>query len=155
MESRTREKGIIVATDGDCVQVEIGLSSACEGCKIRSRCSTSPVGKTRIVQIYGVNSSRYRVGDVVCVTASTAVGMRAVRWAFGIPLMILLVVLFVTLKMGGGEVAAAVASLAALGAYYTLLYIMRGRIKEDIRFHIEDSVEPMDAGAGNGEDLKT
>ena len=64
------------------------------------------------------------------------VGMNAVFLAFGIPFLVLIVVLFVASRFMSEEVAALL-SIACLIPYYIILYLLRDKLRERFTFRIE------------------
>ena len=66
--------------------------------------------------------------------------MKAVFLGFGIPFLILTATLFISMKLTANEPFAALLSLASLIPYYAILYIMRGKLRRKLTFHIEQAV---------------
>ena len=73
---------------------------------------------------------------VVCGT--TSMGMRAVFLAFGIPLLILLAALFVSMRMTGDDaLLSAVIALCAVVPYYLIIYLSKDKLDRTFSFTIE------------------
>ena len=69
---------------------------------------------------------------------TTSMGMRAVALAFGVPLLLLILALFVTMRVTDGD--ALVSSLVALLAvvpYYLVIYFMKDKLNKTFSFTIE------------------
>ena len=81
-------------------------------------------------------SLRYKVGDSVVVATSQAAVGRALLLGFGLPLLLLLVMLTAMLATGMDEGTSAVAALAVLAPYYLILWLCRDRIAGNIVFRI-------------------
>ena len=62
---------------------------------------------------------------------------RALLLGFGLPLLLLVVVLLVTLRVTSHEGKAALAALLALVPYYGLLYLFRNSIRQKLSFYLE------------------
>ena len=62
--------------------------------------------------------------------------MKAVAFAFGLPLLLLVAALITAMAVSGSEKAAAIASLGVLVPYYVVLFLLRDRIKKDFQFRI-------------------
>lgn len=100
--------------------------------------ATQPESKEKTVDVYGVSdTSSYRIGQEVRVTASIQVARNAVLLAFVIPFAILLAVLFIGSRFIADEALLALLSIACLIPYYIGLYLMRGKLRERFTFRIE------------------
>ena len=80
----------------------------------------------------------YRIGEEVVLIGTTSMGMRAVALAFGVPLLLLILALFVTMRVTDGD--ALVSSLVALLAvvpYYLVIYFMKDKLNKTFSFTIE------------------
>lgn len=139
-----RHDGIVehIGTDGH-VRVRITQMAACAGCKVAAHCNAAEQ-KVKTVDVYqafgadrGPQPPRLKVGDAVVVATSGAAAGRALLLAFGLPLMLLLVVLAALLAAGVGEGTSALAALAILAPYYLLLWLCRDKIAGKISFHLE------------------
>lgn len=142
-----RHEGIIDSIDSDGhVRVRITQMAACAGCKVAAHCNASEQ-KVKMVDVYekpapnpsageGRGSLRYKVGDCVVVATSEAAAGRALLLGFGLPLILLLVVLAVMLMAGCNEGVSAITALAVLLPYYLVLWLCRDRIAGNISFRI-------------------
>ena len=77
------------------------------------------------------------LGESVVVCASRDVANRALLLGFGVPFLVLVGVLILTLYMTGNEGVAAMAGLLALVPYYIVLYAFRSHIQRQLAFYIE------------------
>ena len=142
-----RHEGIIDSIDSDGhVRVRITQMAACAGCKVAAHCNASEQ-KVKMVDVYekltpnpspgeGRDSLRYKVGDSVVVATSEAAAGRALLLGFGLPLILLLVVLAVMLMAGCNEGVSAITALVVLLPYYLVLWLCRDRIAGNISFRI-------------------
>jgi sigma-E factor negative regulatory protein RseC len=122
--------------EGSHVVVRIVQTSACAACSAKGLCNASE-SKEKQIDVYEVNAS-YRIGEEVVLCGTTSMGMRAVFLAFGIPMLLLLVALFVTMRVTDGD--ALVSSLVALFAvvpYYLVIYFMKDKLNKTFSFTIE------------------
>ncbi len=145
-----RHDGIIesIGSDGH-VRVRITQMAACAGCKVAAHCNASEQ-KVKVVDVYlsdtdgeeldkqdSLHSSwKYCVGDSVVVATSQAAVGRALLLGFGLPLLLLLVVLGAMLTAGVDEGTSALAALAVLAPYYLIIWLCRNRIAGKIEFKI-------------------
>lgn len=138
MRKNISHEGIIERITCDNVYVRIVQSSACSSCKIASACNSSEK-KEKIIEIANLHNSKYNTGDKVNVIATESTGMKAVGYAFVIPLVIMLVSVFAVLNNGGSEAIAGISGIIALIPYYILLYFFKGYFKKIIVFYIEQT----------------
>mgnify|MGYP006371502099 FL=1 len=131
-----KHRGIVEKVEGSHVVVRIVQTSACAACSAKGLCNASE-SKEKQIDVYEVNAS-YRIGEEVVLYGTTSMGMRAVFLAFGIPMLLLLVALFVTMRVTDGD--ALVSSLVALFAvvpYYLVIYFMKDKLNKTFSFTIE------------------
>ena len=131
-----KHRGIVEKVEGSHVVVRIVQTSACAACSAKGLCNASE-SKEKQIDVYEVNAS-YRIGEEVVLCGTTSMGMHAVFLAFGIPMLLLLVALFVTMRVTDGD--ALVSSLVALFAvvpYYLVIYFMKDKLNKTFSFTIE------------------
>jgi len=131
-----KHRGIVEKVEGSHVVVRIVQTSACSSCSAKGLCNASE-SKEKQIDVYEVNAS-YHIGEEVVLCGTTSMGMRAVFLAFGIPMLLLLVALFVTMRVTDGD--ALVSSLVALFAvvpYYLVIYFMKDKLNKTFSFTIE------------------
>jgi sigma-E factor negative regulatory protein RseC len=131
-----KHRGIVEKVEGSHVVVRIVQTSACAACSAKGLCNASE-SKEKQIDVYEVNAS-YQIGEEVVLCGTTSMGMRAVFLAFGIPMLLLLVALFVTMRVTDGD--ALVSSLVALFAvvpYYLVIYFMKDKLNKTFSFTIE------------------
>lgn len=130
--------GTVVSIEGAHVVVRILQASACSSCSAASLCRSSET-KEKELDIWDNDSSCLSVGDSVRVEGSVGQGLRATWWAYGAPLVLLVLVLMVAVELTGSEGWSAVIALASLVPYYIALYLMRGRLQQRLTFRIVES----------------
>ena len=119
-----------------CVKVRILQTSACAACKVASHCNASDK-KEKIVEVFCDDAASYQKGQEVRVTASKQVAANALLLGFGLPFLLLMLILIVTLKLSGNEGVAAIAALASLAPYYLVLWLYKDRIRQRLAFALE------------------
>ena len=139
MGQRVSHAGVIDSLQEDRIKVRIVQTSACAACKVASHCNAAEL-KVKMVDVFGADASQYQVGQEVTVWASQHVANKALLLGFGLPFLLLIVVLVVVLRLSGNEGIAAVSALCALVSYYLLLWWRRDTIQQQISFHLEESV---------------
>ena len=119
-----------------CVKVRILQTSACAACKVASHCNASDK-KVKIIEVFCDDAASYQIGQEVRVTASRQVAANALLLSFGIPFLLLMLILIVTLKLSGNEGIAAIAAIASLVPYYLVLWLFKDRIRQRLAFALE------------------
>ena len=131
-----KHRGVVEKIEGTHVVVRIVQTSACSACSAKGLCNASE-SKEKQIDVYGVQAS-YRIGEEVVVCGTTSMGMRAVLLAFGVPLVILLLALFVTMRITDGDaLLSAFVALLAVMPYYLLVYFMKDKLDRTFSFTIE------------------
>ena len=131
-----KHRGIVEKIDGSHVVVRIVQTSACSACSAKGLCNASE-SKEKQIDVYEVNPA-YRIGEEVVLCGSTSMGMKAVFLAFGIPVLLLLGALFVTMRITDGDaLLAAIVALLAVVPYYVVIYLMKDKMNKTFSFVIE------------------
>ena len=131
-----KHRGIVEKIDGSHIVVRIVQTSACSACSAKGLCNASE-SKVKQIDVYEVNPA-YRIGEEVILCGTTSMGMKAVLLAFGIPVFLLLVALFVTMRVTDGDaLLSAIVALVAVVPYYAVLYLMKDKMNKTFSFVIE------------------
>ena len=99
-------------------------------------CNSSE-SKEKLVDIVSSEAFSYRVGEEVLLTGSVEMGLTAVFWAYGAPLLLLMAVLLATLQVTTDEPLAALMALASLAVSYGVLYLNKNRLTRKFSFTIK------------------
>ena len=133
-----KHRGIVEKIEGSHVVVRIVQTSACSACSAKGLCNASE-SKEKQIDVYEVNPS-YRIGEEVVLCGSTSMGMRAVLLAFGIPVLLLLAALFVTMRVTDGDaLLSSIVALLAVIPYYLVIYLMKDKLNKTFSFVIENN----------------
>lgn len=136
MDEKIEHQGVVEEVSRDYVRVTIVQVAACAECKAKSLCVSSE-SKEKVIEVKGSYPS-LKVGDAVRVCGSMQMGRRAVMLAFTLPMVMLLLIGFVCLgilNMSEGWVM--LLMLLSLTVYFSVMYLLRGRIEKEFRFWIE------------------
>ena len=120
MNNRIVHSGIITDIDEHLVQVSIQQSSACNSCKVAAHCNAAE-SKEKVIDVSVQDASKYVVGQQVNISTSGRTGMMAVVWAYAMPLVLMLAVLFVSLAVCVSETLSALLALLALKLLFRLM----------------------------------
>ena len=128
--------GEVVRLGANTVYVKMTVNSACSGCHAKAVCGVDE-SEEKIVEVENVNVGDYNIGDKVEVALqSGSMGTKAVVLTYVVPFFVLTIMLIAALALGLSEGAAVLIALGGIAAYYMLLYAMRGKIKNTIKFII-------------------
>ena len=136
MGNKISHSGIVENVMEGCVKVRIVQSSACAACKVAGHCNAADF-KVKIVDVFCCDTSEYSVGQNVIVSASKDVANKALLLGFGIPFLLLICVLLITLRLTNEEGFAALVAVGSLVPYYFMIWLMRDKIQQRISFQIE------------------
>ena len=137
MSNKISHSGVVDSIADGVVKVRILQTSACAACKVAGMCHASE-SKEKMIDVRCDDASAYAKGQSVVVTASPQIAARATLLGFGIPLLILVMVLITVLGVTGNEGAAALLALVALAPYYIVLWLLRERMGRSVSFQIEE-----------------
>ena len=135
MAQDIRHQGVVDRVDGQTVIVRITQSSACGGCQARNICRAAE-SKDKLVEVHTADAAKFVTGQAVTVAGAESLGMKAVAFAFGLPLLLLIAALVTAIAVTGSEKVAAIAALGILVPYYLVLFLLRNRIRKDFQFRI-------------------
>lgn len=133
-------EGVVKQVVGESVHVTILQSSACSGCAAKAMCSSAEA-KEKVVEVHAADARQYRVGQKVVLEGRLSDGRLAALLAYGLPLILLLPVLFIIVRLTGSEVQGALWSLLTVILYYLFVYlVLRKRLQSRFSFRITDTL---------------
>lgn len=108
---------------------------ACAQCAAKSICSQISGTKNSIE--FTVDAPKeYHIGQQVNLELEQHGAFLSIIFAFGLPLLLMLICLFSLLALKSSDTFAALASLAVLAIYYLILFTFRNRLKEKIKIKL-------------------
>lgn len=133
--SAIQHKGIVERIDGDKVFVKVERGTACQSCHAKGLCGEQ--GSERIIEVFTPYASSFERDErVVVALLKNRMGYSSVIWAYVLPLVLLMVVLFGSSALGASEGLSALLAIVSIVIYYVVLYIMRRRFDRMIEFTI-------------------
>lgn len=139
-EDCVEQKGIVIKKQEDKLIVKIEQKSTCSSCHARGAC-TSLDKKDKEIEIKTKDTQNYNIGDEVIITISTKLGMKAVFIAFVLPLILLVIALFLSIKLFSlTQSLSALVSLLVVAAYYVLLYKQNHLLSKEFNFLIKEKI---------------
>ena len=137
MKDTIEHLGEIISIDGTHIRVRIIQTSACSSCVAKAHCNASE-SKEKLIDVYEAESASFQVGQTVKLVGSTSMGMKAVMWSFGVPFLVLFVVLIAcTELLSLSELNAGLLALASLVPYYGVLFLLRDKFAKKFSFLIK------------------
>ena len=130
--------GKVVGINKEGLDVEILSCSACSSCAIKSACGLSEV-KKRIIKVCIDNPELYHINDNVEVSLSAILGLKAIWYAFGLPLVILLATVFIAFACGFGEIMSGICGIIILIPYYFALFLNKNRLEQQFSCSLKNN----------------
>lgn len=128
--------GKIVSIDPDFTTIEIVVDSACASCHAKSLCGMSEE-QEKLISLPTDPYSTYAVGDEVKVCTKMSMGLKAVWISYVVPLMILMILILSLSSVIGNEVYTGLLSIAGVGVYYLVIWLLRAKLQNEFVFYIK------------------
>lgn len=112
------------------VEVVLDNPPGCDGCNAKSSCGLNPENqeeKGRETLFIPIGEEIYQPGEMVEVSISPSLGLKAVFWGYVLPFILLLTVLIISLNFFN-ELIAGLAALLVVGLFYVGLYFNKGKM---------------------------
>ncbi len=133
-------EAVVKAVDSELVRVTILQSSACSGCAAKQMCNSAEA-KEKDVDVYTDRAADYSVGQKVILEGRLSDGRKAAMIAYGLPLLLLLPTLFISIWLTGDETLGALWSLLTVVIYYIVIFLFfRKRLQHQFSFHLAASL---------------
>ena len=131
-----KHRGVVEKVEGAHVTVRIIQTSACAACSAKGLCNASE-SKEKQIDVYETNPS-YQIGEEVVLCGTTSMGLRAVLLAFGVPLLIVMIALGLSMKLTDDDalLSSAIAVLSVV-PYYIVIYACKEKLNRTFSFTIE------------------
>ena len=133
-------EGIVKDVSKKSVMVGFIIQSSCDSCYAKGVCSIDQQ-QDEIIEIQNPTDSEYLIGEKVKILIKESLGLKAVLFAYLYPFLLVIISLFILVPIVDNETRAGILSLSFLLPYYLLLYIYRAKIKKEINFTLEKSIE--------------
>ncbi len=131
MNNHVTHDGVITRIEENKVTVQFVQQSACADCHAKMLCTAGDTKQRSIVaDSYGVS---YAVGEKVTVEVTNQLAWTAMFYAFGLPTLLALSVLFPLINFCG-EMLACAGELVVLALYYVTLYLFREKLDRKVVF---------------------
>ncbi len=127
------------AVNGEDVEVEILVQSACSECHAKSVCMPSDKRK-ETVTAKNVHGFALRTGDKVQLAMKTSSGNKAVLWAYVLPFVVLMAALYGMYAITLNELHSVVVSLCLVVVYYFVLKKRNRKFEKEFQLHIKSKL---------------
>ena len=135
MNQRISHEGIIIRIDNDNVQIKILSKSACASCNIKGACNMSEM-KEKIIDIPRPKDKNLSIGQEVKISMGLGQANKAVIFAYVIPVILLVGMIFILNALKFDEGINALISIGSLVPYYLILYLFRNNLKRKFEYEI-------------------
>lgn len=136
MDNTICKEGIVRAVNGDNIEVEIIVSSACSECHAKSICIPTDHRRETVTaqSLYG---EQFEHGEKVQLVLKGSAGTKAVVLAYLLPFVVLMVTLFGTYAITKNELAGVIVSIAFVVIYYIILKTQNKKIEQKFQFFVK------------------
>lgn len=133
---RIEHNGTVERIMSHTVVVSIAQETACAACSVASLCHSADK-EQKSIEIVTSEASKYEVGQPVTIVGEVGLGLRAVIWAYVVPILLVVGVLMFVSYLTAREGLAAVIALSSLVPYYIILYGLRGMLQRRFSFSLK------------------
>lgn len=127
-------KGRIDSIDDNKINVSFIALSGCASCHAKGVCTVADM-QEKSVEVFDY-TNQYQVGEEVNVTLKQALGFRALFLGYVLPFILVLTLLIVLSVATHNEAIAGLGALVVLVPYYSVLFILRDKIRKKFTFTI-------------------
>ena len=135
MENKISHEGIITKIEDSNIEIKILSRSACASCNIKGACNMSEM-QEKIITIPAPKDKNLSIGQEVKISMGLGQANRAVIFAYVIPLIILVAMIFILSTLKIEEGLNALISIGTLIPYYMILFLFRNRLKRKFKYEI-------------------
>ena len=135
MEHRVSHEGIVTEIDNNNIQIKILSKSACASCNIKTACNMSEM-QEKIITIAAPKNKELSIGQEVKVSIALGQANKAVIFAYVIPSIILISMIFILNGFKIDEGINALISIGSLIPYYLILFLFKDKIKRNFEYEI-------------------
>jgi sigma-E factor negative regulatory protein RseC len=128
-----QHKATVVDNSSKKLKLKIDSMSACASCHAKSAC-TAADSKEKYIEVYTDKS--FPVGSQVIVEGKSSLSIKATMYAYGMPIIILIVGLFVYTAFDFSEAMSGILSIVSLLPYYIFLKLYNRKLEKTFTFNI-------------------
>ena len=128
--------GTVISIDGNTLRVKMLQGSACSSCQAAKLCQSSET-KEKEVDVVAEDACQYVVGEKVLLMGSVRQGLKATVWAYMLPIVLVVAVMYACVMSGCSETTSALLALGSLVPYFVGLGFMRDRFRTMFSFEVQ------------------
>lgn len=136
MSKITKHIGIVCDQTEYLYRVRITSHTACSSCHAKGACSSADL-QDKIIDIDKENCRKLNIGESVNVVISQNSAIFAVVIAYTIPILLIILIMVLSIIMEIKQGIAAFMILGSLVIYFTLLFILKNKLKARINISAE------------------
>ena len=136
MENRISHEGVITNIDKENIEVKILSQSACVSCNIKTACNMSEM-QEKTITIPAPKDKNLSIGQEVKISIGLGQAKRAVVFAYVIPVILLISMIFILNNLKIDEGINALISIGTLIPYYLILFLFKDKIKRKFEYEIQ------------------
>ncbi len=136
MENRISHEGIVTKINSDIIEVKIISKSACASCNIKTACNMSEM-QEKTISIPAPKDKNLSIGQEVKISMGLGQANRAVIFAYVIPVVVLISMIFILSNLKIDEGINALISIGTLIPYYLILFLFKDKIKRKFEYEIQ------------------
>lgn len=135
-KEKVSHSGVITNILDESIEVQILSKSACAACNIKSACNIAEMQEKKIM-IPKPDDRQFSIGQNVTVSMTIKQGNKAVVYAYLIPAILIIVMVFTLNAFNIDEGLNAMISVGSLIPYYLILFLLRKKLKSKFEYIIE------------------
>lgn len=139
MTRNIKHQGTVASINGHFVSVRIMQASACASCVAKQLCHSAE-SKEKFIEVFATDASSYSVGEQVMVMGHLSQGLKAVFWAYCLPLILIVATLYGTFVLCHDEALSALVSILILFPYYLIIYMHRSKFSKTLSFTLKHQI---------------
>ncbi len=132
-------KAIVRQLTSEGVEVVLEDPPGCDACNAKSSCGLNPENQEEGNEksfFIPIQEEVFQPGEMVEVSISPALGLKAVFWGYIFPFLLMMTVLIIGLSFLQ-ELLAGIAALAAVALFYVVLYFNKERMKKSFAIDLK------------------
>ncbi len=133
-QNKIYHSAVITHIRQNMLTVEIQAQEACGGCAARKVCGSGEKKSFDVVDLY---SDERKVGDEVQISISRKMGMLAAVSVYGVPTVLMCLVIGVLTWMGVDQVTVGLSTLGSVVAFFVVIRLLWNKLFSGINVVIE------------------
>jgi len=132
--SSIEHKGIVQKISDNQLEIMILSESACSSCGSKKVCSISEI-KEKLIYVNSSDNT-YKVNDKVIVYLEEKMGAVAVIFAYVLPFIVMISILFAGYSLKFSEPILGISVLISVALYFVILYFFRNQFNKRMTFKV-------------------